>query len=348
MNGSGPWEEGTLAARCTVPRTRATAAFLEWMAAYKYTPLDLLGPSILDSVSQVYLPYFRFVVSYSANYSVSIGYHRMEQYTEYETVYEDGKSRQVTRTKSRLRTDWHPYKNEVKDSFAVAVPDQTLHGGDFDAFLHGTVFAVKELLPPSSIDDNGRVMPFTRSPQESFSRLVEGAIGERASSKIKKSLPGDTHRDLRYEWVSSYEYLRVYLPFWYFTWEYRGTTYGALVDGRQDSRVDGRLPKDDELQRSARGTLRPLWIALSIGLVVCLLAAFVGVLSGIAPWIYAATAVAVSASGFVSLRRRHQILSDASNRRQEAIARVLSPELEDPRNLEERDEQEEDQPHATG
>ncbi len=342
MVGSGRWAEGSLAARCTTSRTQAIAAFMEWLAAYKYTPLELLEPAVLDDVSQICVPYYRFVATYSADYSVSIGYYRQEQYIEHETVYENGKSRQVARTKTRLRTDWHPYKNEVRDTFVEVVPDQTLHGSDFEKFLRETPFAVKELASPSSLDSKGQVLPFACSPQESFSRRVEGTIGERASSKIKKSLPGDTYRDLRYEWVSSYEYQRVYLPFWYFTWEYRGTMHGALVDGRQDARVDGRLPKDDELQRSANETLRPLWIALSTGLLACLLAVFVGALSGIAPWIYTGVAVTILVFGVLSLRRRNLILSEARNRRQQAVARVLSPELRGAQNADQHGGQEED------
>ncbi len=194
MNESGSWEGGSLVARSVVSRDQAATAFLGWLAAHKYTPVDLLQPSLLYGARQVYLPYFSFRVGYNADYSVSIGYHSMEEYTAYETVYENGRSRQVPRTKSRLRTDWHPYKNRITGSFVEVVPDQTLRGGDFSAFLHETTFRTEELVPPSSIGDDGQVLAFARTPQESYARFVEDTMSERVSSKIKKSLPGDQTR----------------------------------------------------------------------------------------------------------------------------------------------------------
>ena len=126
LNDSNSWENNSLVARCTVSRDRAATAFLEWLAAYKYTPVDLLQPSLLDDVLRIYVPYYSFSVRYRADYSVSIGYHRVEHYTAHETVYENGKSRQVQRTKSRLVTDYHPYKNSIEGGFTESVPDSTI------------------------------------------------------------------------------------------------------------------------------------------------------------------------------------------------------------------------------
>ncbi|MDP9440120.1 MAG: hypothetical protein M3P49_15500 [Actinomycetota bacterium] len=316
-------------------RDQAATAFLEWLAAHKYTPVDLLQTSLLDGARQVYLPYYSFRVGYSADFSVSVGYHSVEEYTAYETVYENGRSRQVPRTKTRLRTDWRPWKDSIAGNFVEVVPDQTLRGGDFSAFLRGTTFRTEELVSPSSIDDDGQeVLAFARTPQESYARFVEGTMSERVASKIKRSLPGDTHRDLRYEWRDRYDSSRVYLPFWHFEWDYRGATYGAVVDGRRNARVDGRLPIDDELRRSANGTLTPLWIALGVGLVVCVVAASVDALSGFQSWFYAVAAVAVSVVGVAAYRRRRLVLGDAAERRREAVARVLSSELEGSRSRE--------------
>jgi len=165
---SSSWENDSLVARCTISRDQAASAFLEWLAAYKYTPVDLLQPSLLDNVRRVYVPYYSFSVRYSADYSVSIGYHRVEHYTAYETVYENGKSRQVQRTKSCLVTDYHPYKNGIEGGFTEMVPDSTIGGGDFLTFLRETSFERKALVSPSALDDEGQVLQFSRTPQESY------------------------------------------------------------------------------------------------------------------------------------------------------------------------------------
>jgi len=70
------------------------------------------------------------------------------------------------------------------------------------------------------------------------------------------------------------------------------------------------------------------------------LAVSVDALAGVATWLYLAVAVAVSAVGVVTLRRRHSILSDARNRRKEAIVRVLSGELKGSQTSEQHLEQE--------
>lgn len=321
---SGSWEARSATVRCTVSRSRASTAFLEWLAAYKYTPPDLLSPSLLNSARLVYIPYTQFHVEYNANYSVSVGYNHWEQHTVYDTVYENGRSRQVPRTQTRLRVDWHPYSNALSDNFSATFPDRVPQGGDFLPFLQETSFKANELMSPTSITDGRTILAVARTPEAAYSEFAKDAINRRVSSDIKRTLPGDTHRDLQYKWHCNYDSSRVYLPFWYFAWQYQGELHGALVDGRQDTRITGRLPKDQELQQSVNKAMIPFWIALGIALVLCILIGSVNLSSGLETWFYAAIAVATSAVGLLSYSRRHQVLVDARDRRKEAVAEILS------------------------
>lgn len=318
-------EEGSVAARFTVSRTDAASAFLNWLAAYKYTPLDVLEPSILDSTRRVYVPYYRFYVEYRADFRASVGYHQWEQYTESYTTYDArGRARQAYRPATRLRIDWHPYKDAVSNRFTVAFADRIPQGSDFAAFLNETTFKDGELVPPTPVADEIEILPFARTPEASYTEFVKDAIDRRVLAQIERTLPGDTYKQLSRNWNSNYDWRRVYLPFWHFSWKYEGEVHGALVDGRQHTRVTGWLPKDEKLQQSANYTLRPLWLALGLAFVLALLAGFVEVPSEFQTGLFVIIGLAVVAVGFGSYQRRHQVLGDAEARRKAAVEQILS------------------------
>lgn len=310
-------------------RTQANSAFLNWLAAQKYTPHSILEPSILDNVRRVYVPYYSFYVEYSAAFRASVGYHRWEQYTQWDTVYENGRTRRVPRTATKLEVDWHPYRDSVSNRFSVAFVDRIPGGNDFAAFLNDTMFKNGELVPSTSVAEDSEILPFTRTPEASYNDFVKDAIDRRVLSQIKGCLPGDTHRDLSYDLQrTNHRYWRVYLPFWHFLWKYEDEVHGALVDGRQHTRVAGRLPKDKRLQQSANDALKPLWLALGLAFVLSLLTGFVEVPSELQTGLYAIISVAAAAVGFGSYQRRHQVLGDAQALRKEAVEKILSSRTE--------------------
>lgn len=323
MNNSG-WEKGSFAAPSTVSRTQAASAFLNWLATYPYTPLDLLEPSLLDGAHLVYVPYFEFKVGYRSDYSVSIGYTSREPHTVHETVYENGRFKRVPRTVWLPKTDYDHYSSAVSGDFALATPDQEFPGIGSSSFLRDASWKADELVPSSSLAHDGPVLAFTRTLDEVFDEVVKSALKRHIESHILGKLKGDTYRHLQYAIPDHYNWSRVYLPFWHFSWEYRGERHMALVDGRHASRVTGQLPEDRNLQHSANKALTPLWLALGLAFVLALLSGSVEVPSEFQTGLFVIIGLAVAAVGFGSYQRRHQVLGDAEARRKAAVERILS------------------------
>ena len=314
----------SFAARCTVPREQASSAFVKWLAAHAYTPLDLFEPSLLDDARLIYVPYFHFETQYRADYTVSVGYTRREARNVYVSVYEDGRYKQVPRTIWTNVTDWRPFSNSVSGDFAMKFADRVPEGGDFSSFVDDASWQPSELVPASSIIAGEEILDFSRSPDKAYSEVGKDALSRAISTRIREVLPGDSARDLRYQWNNNYySWTHVYLPYWRFSWEYGGTNHTALVDGRLASRIAGRPPTDVELRRSVNENLKPLWISLGVGGVLAIaLLSFAGS-AAVVPWLLALIVVAVSGVGLMSYKRRHEALSSARLVRTNAADRLL-------------------------
>ncbi len=320
------WEQGSLAAPSTVSKGQASAAFVRWLSAYAYTPLEILKPSLLDKGQLIYVPYFHFATSYRADYTVNIGDIRREQQTVYKTEYENGRAKQVPYTEWVYKTEWRPYlsSGNVSGDFAMKFADRVPQGSAFSTFVNEASWQIGELVPAASLNDPGEVSPFSRSPGKAYDEVAKGALDRKISAQIRGTLPGNTHRDLNYRWNTSNDgWTHVYLPYWRYSWEYQGTTHVALVDGRSADRITGDLPTDVEVRRGVNENLKPLWISLGIGVALALAIAFVGGSAALVPWLLGAIAVAVSGVGIRSLYRRQGALSDVRLLRESAADRLL-------------------------
>lgn len=123
-------------------KEEAQKSFVYWLASGEYTPEDIFESKV-KKFSGVFLPIWRFDVSYTASYTASIGYDHEEQYTDYESYWEEEpykviedqwlngkkckvevtKYRHVEKkrpvTKTRTVTEWFPHSGTVSDDVVI-------------------------------------------------------------------------------------------------------------------------------------------------------------------------------------------------------------------------------------
>lgn len=280
----------------------------------------------MDATQLIYVPYHSFVTQYRAEYEVSIGDIQREPQTIYIGEWENGQWKSKPRTVWRRKTEWRPYLNKgiVSGNFTTKFADQVPRGGEFSTFVNETSWHSDELVPTPSINDGREMLTFSRSAEEAYAEVVRDKLTRKILEQIQEELPGDTFRDLKYQWkLKDNEWTRVYLPYWRFSVEYQGASYVALADGSLVNRISGQLPTDVELRRTVNESLKPLWVALGIGTILAFAIMSIGGSAAVVPWLIALIMIAVSVVGLKSYKNRQETLTDAGSRRTQEANRLL-------------------------
>lgn len=301
-----------------VDRATALRSLISWLAAFKYAPISVFEPTLLSAIARLDLPYYSFSVQYTANYSASCGYYRTEHYTQYVTEYVNGRTRTVPQSATRVVTDWHPHSGVLTGSVTILRPDAMPAGFDFSRFLSDATFSTSEATGGPSADTT--VFSYNRTPEQFYEAVVRAAVTSRVNSQAANSLPGNTYQHLSSSWHGTYNWWRIYLPYWHMN--YSNGTHGinALVDGTDPSRVAGSLPTDVALKEGAARHLLPLWVALVTASLLSFSLQYVSVAIewAIPIWLVAAGV------GAYALTKRHRLLADARENRTIAVDRLLS------------------------
>ena len=94
----------------------------EALAENADSPDDILEQGSYDEETFLFAPVWHGEGSFDCSWTVSFGYDRWENYTDYETVTDtNGRSRSVPVTRQRLVTDWRPANGTAYGTFSLLV-----------------------------------------------------------------------------------------------------------------------------------------------------------------------------------------------------------------------------------
>lgn len=257
----------TFALGFVVDQARAISIVQTWARSRGPFAHSGLKAAAVERTRGVYLPAWLYGARASADWRAQIG----EEYTVIETyTTTDAKGNTVTRTRTRTETEWRSL------------------AGDYDAFVNDVIVTASNGVDNASLEE---VEPFDlRALRRYGPEVLAGWIGEEATlsrdeclslardeateelgERLGAHMPGDTHRDLRFQLALHDEVADlVLLPVWVFALRYAEDKppVRLLING-QTGKAAGRVPL------SVPRIL--LAVLLGVGLLVALLIA-VGVI----------------------------------------------------------------------
>jgi hypothetical protein len=229
------------------------------------TPDDLLQAAVVVQKERFYVPVFEFSGSYEAQWTASFGYDRTEHYTVYENRTENGRTRQVPVTKTRVVTDWRPASGLDSGRFSVwayagnrlseagpavlaLAEDNSLgHTVPFSAaYLQATDHEACALTPEATYDERGRAQ-----------------VNARIDDGVERHGQGDRQRDWHWTAQIRKQHRTVLVPVCHVAYEYQGQRHHCWSSGVDTSRwVADKLPVDKRRGWALAWGLAPLGIAL--------------------------------------------------------------------------------------
>ena len=287
--------------------------FIEVLASTDYVPTDLFNKVGFDDIKGYYQPYYRIEVVYEIDYTASVGFDRNEQYEDYETVYENGKSYRKRVLKERTVTDRHPisghtsgssilwssgiknskdniaYSSELKESrkdknqFLIDAYDrivqQTVNAGKaFNKQYLAGFFAT----------------PFSKNQTDAW-KALKNDVHAIIDNKVENQISGDHIKDINWSGTSQPKYIDTfYVPLWVISYCYCGNYYTFIANGSDVKLNFLSKPQNDNSIKKAKLFYLPLKICgCLIGAYVLLFIIFLfsgeyetynSMLSGI-PWV---------------------------------------------------------------
>lgn len=207
-----------------------------WLQSQWFAPAALKKAAI-ERVRGVYLPAYLYGATAHANYLVEIG----QNYTASET-YVDPKGR--TKTRSITKTEWSMlsgrYSRYIMDRLVTA--SRGLANKDLEAIEPYDFNAIARYAPALLAGWIAEDPSLTRAACLELARR-EGRMIMR--QRLAEDMPGDHHRNLRFELELEREHLDVLMvPLWLFTARYAAEQdpVRILVNG-QTGKVAGQAPR---------------------------------------------------------------------------------------------------------
>jgi len=256
-------------AQAIVPLSVSEAALLdavyEHMAGGALTPDDLLASATIVRKDRFYAPTYEFTGSYEAQWTASFGYDRTEHYTVFETRTENGRSRQVPVTKTRIVTDWRPASGSDAGRFQVRT-----YAGER---LSGAEARLASLLEDEQL---GRPVPFEASytvgvaqeacvqgPDQAYQRRGREQVHACIDAGVERHGQGDRQRGWHWTADIRKQHRTLLVPVCHVSFSYQGQTFNLWTSGVDIERlVADPLPVDRSRVKSLVWGLAPLTLAL--------------------------------------------------------------------------------------
>ncbi|MCR6639583.1 MAG: hypothetical protein NVV82_11550 [Sporocytophaga sp.] len=211
-----------------IDKKQAYKDFGKWLGALWFAPNDLKKYAVSEKLDGIYLPYWTFDTNTQTDYTGQQGIDRYE--TEYYNTIENGKT--VTKTRTRVVTDWYYAAGSVANSF-----DDVLINAS-----HSLPRDYVEVLEPWDLDG---LMPFNENylagfKSESYQVGLKDGF-ELAKRKIKGTIEDTIRRDIggNHQRIHSTDtvysnitFKHTLLPLWISSFRYRGKSYRFLINAR--------------------------------------------------------------------------------------------------------------------
>lgn len=252
----------------TVELAALTDAVYEHLAGGDMTPDHLLEHATFTKKDRFYVPAFVFHGAFEATWTASFGYDRQEHYTDYQTRYENGHSRQVAVTKTRTVTDWRPVNGTDNGSFGVvAYAGKRLFGWPQQVLTLIERASGKELVPYDPSYTTGfEVDNFEATESDVYTERGKPLINELIDASVRRHAQGDRQKDWHWTADIQKEAVTALVPVCHAVYEFEGKSYNVWVSGYDVSKVVAdTLPVDTGRQKAVNLSFIPFAIAVLAG-----------------------------------------------------------------------------------
>jgi TM2 domain-containing membrane protein YozV len=238
------------------------------------TPDDISKNTQILECSRLYIPYYKYIVSYTGSFSASIGYDYIVDFTEYEDVTKKDKNGneyqvKVPVHKQRTETNWQPYSGSVegKKSFYHIASNRFF---DIAGFINE---ASQCTHVENSNFDNIVIEKIELSHNKIFQSRCEDSLRNHVNNEIEKSLPGDKSRDLKRS--INYTINTHNLDFeliWIALCNYKGNFFRYVCDSNNVNKIKliGKKPIDTERKTRIEKLATPFKVVIFFKLLILL------------------------------------------------------------------------------
>jgi ribosomal protein S27E len=230
-------------------------AIRAWYSGRFWAPRALKSGALTDRVRGIYLPYWTFDAQVHADWTAESGYHYYvtEEYTD---ANGNRQTRQVQMTR------WVPSSGSLDHFFDDELVCAS-KGVDRDLLEEIEDFPTKELVPYQAGFLAGWVVERYQLDLLAAAQASRKTISAKTEQMCAREVPGDTYRslDVDIEW-SGQTFKHILVPVWLLTYDFRGKSYQALVNGYTGS-VAGQYPKS-----WVKITLAVLAVLIFVGIVI--------------------------------------------------------------------------------
>lgn len=240
----------------------------KWLVEKSEAPDDILENCTFNGIYGIYLPIWHLSGSFKAHWNASCGYYKTEEYTAYETTYENGKSKKVKVTKTRTITNWKPASGKVIGDFFNCGIDTDLFDDEMLQFCEATSLDINKIISFNVMHIEGyRLLSFRSDyPNNVYEARIKSKIQKSIERKVSSAIPGDTRKDEN--WDSDIELKTsrpIYHPFWLAHYDHMGYSYLIMIDGTNNHRIGGAYPIEDAKSRKSpyNKSFIPFWASIA-------------------------------------------------------------------------------------
>ena len=223
-----------------IDQQRASTLVQQWISGSHMFARSDFKKAAAELTHGIYLPTYLYGAVANSSYSARIG----ENYTETETyTTTDSNGKTVTRTRTVTKTEWRSLTGE-HTCYVVDVIVTASRGVANGALEAIEPFDLRALRRYSSALISGWLAEDPSHAKEDCFRMAHDETIEKVGRSLTRFMPGDSHRDLRYQTRLSQEVIDlVLLPIWSFAVRYDESKppLQILVNG-QTGRVGGKVP----------------------------------------------------------------------------------------------------------
>jgi hypothetical protein len=253
-----------------------------------FTPDDIIDQTNIYECIKLYVPYYKYLISYHCTFRCSVGYDKLVDYTDYVAKKDkNGREYKEPVHRQRKETDWRPYSSKFdgQKSFYHIASNRFY---DIKNFIQKVSQCKQVYVDSNNVSDAIAIEKIEFSAKKIFDSRCTSELKAHVSEKAKKVIPGDHIRDLNCS--SSYSIDSSDLKFklvWIALCEYKGQLFRIFSDAN-DSEVHETVNKPvdservsliDSIEKPLK-YIKPLFIISIILMILSALVAFVSFFNG--------------------------------------------------------------------
>jgi Flp pilus assembly protein TadD len=245
----------------TVDVTALVDAVYQHLASGDMTPDHLLEHASISKKERFYAPAFSFSGSYEAQWTASFGYDRQEQYTVYESRYENGRNTKVPVTKTKIVTDWRPVNGNDSGMFGVvayAGKRQLNNALNVTSLIDGKAAKLEPF--DESYTSGITTEPFESSESEVYSDRGTALVDSVIAKSVHRHAQGDRQKDWHWTADIRKQAEATLVPLCHAIYEFEGKQYNVWLSGSNPSQiVADALPVDKGRKQTLNSGFFPFW-----------------------------------------------------------------------------------------